>query len=102
MMTKIDDLPDDILVLIFNECYVEDVLSLRLTKRIFSHTIAIHINTIAPAAARQTFPGYIRLLRHGDEERDPEWYPRHYSIRWLKALIPKFLASTLVSSPDFH
>ena len=81
------DLPDDILILVYSECTIEGLLTLRLTDRRSRDLISEYINTIAPLAARTSFPGCSNLLRH---------QPLRYTIQWLRDLIPRQLAAILV------
>jgi hypothetical protein len=81
------DLPDDVLIPIFSSCDIETLLSLRLTCTSLCAVIQTYIKTIAPAAARVTFPNCGLLLT------PPEI---GYSIRWLRDLIPAQLASIIL------
>ncbi|KAF1837133.1 hypothetical protein BDW02DRAFT_566380 [Decorospora gaudefroyi] len=82
-------LPDDVLILIFGYCRVDELLALRLTSQRIRVVVDAYISTIAPAVARTTFPHCHRLLRPPDNgsQRD---------LRWLLALIPGQLAAILV------
>jgi hypothetical protein len=85
--TRMHDLPDDVLIPIFSSCDIETLLSLRLTCTSLCAVIQTYIKTIAPAAARVTFPNCGLLLT------PPEI---GYSIRWLRDLIPAQLASIIL------
>ena len=81
------DLPDDILILVFAQCQIDELLTLRLTGRRAECLIREYIASIAPSVACSTFPDSERLLLNR---------PARYSISWLKELIPQQLASILV------
>lgn len=81
------DLPDDLLILIYSECTIEGLLALRSTDRRSRDLISEYINTIAPVAARASFPGCSNLLLH---------QPLRYTMEWLRDLIPCQLAAILV------
>jgi hypothetical protein len=81
------DLPDDIVILVFAQCQIDELLALRLTGRRAEGLIREYIASIAPSVARSTFPDSERLLLDR---------PARYSISWLKELIPQQLASILV------
>ncbi|KAJ4991222.1 hypothetical protein SVAN01_03350 [Stagonosporopsis vannaccii] len=84
---RFTDLPDDILVLIYSECTIDELYALRLTDRRSASLIFEYINTIAPAAARTTFTQSHNLLLHR---------PLRYTIQWLSDLVPQQLAAILV------
>ena len=82
--TRMHDLPDDILLLVFSDCDIETLFALRLTCTPFCAVIQAYINTIAPSSARATFPNCDLLLTP----------PKNgYTLRWLRDLIPAQLAS---------
>ncbi|KAF2627675.1 hypothetical protein BU25DRAFT_57964 [Macroventuria anomochaeta] len=82
--TKMHDLPDDILILIFSSCDIDTLFTLRLTCTSFCAVIQAYIETIAPSSARATFPECDLLLT------PPK---NRYTLRWLRNLIPAQLAS---------
>ena|SRR5690242_2434015 len=84
---RFSDLPDDILVLIYSECTIDEVHTLLLTDRRSRSLIFEYINTIAPAVARATFNHSHNLLSRR---------PLRYTIRWLDDLVPQQLAAILV------
>jgi hypothetical protein len=90
----IEALPEDIMILIFSQCRIDDLLTLRLTNRKIKDIIAEYIVTIAPSVARQTFPASNLLLQ-------PLSKPTDYSLGWLKFLIPQQLAAILVDRHRF-
>ena len=81
---KLNDLPDDVLILVFCLCDIDTVLSLRLVGKNDRATIDSYLKTVAPASARITFPSSSLLLKQ------PE---KSYSIRWLRSLTPAYLAA---------
>jgi hypothetical protein len=89
-----DELPDDVLILIFSQCRVDELLALRLTSSRTRDIISEYVTTIAPCVARSTFPHSELLLAQPNEARD-------YSVDWLKGLIPQHLAAILVDRHRF-
>jgi hypothetical protein len=89
-----DELPEDILILIFCQCHIDELLNLRLTNRTIRDIISEYIATIAPSVARATFPRSGLLLAPLDD-------PSLYTITWLKGLIPRHLACILVDRHRF-
>lgn len=85
--TRFKDLPDDILILICSECTIEELLALQLTDRRSRSLISEYINTIAPSAARASFPGCRNILLDR---------PVRYTVAWLRDLVPRQLAAILV------
>ncbi|KAF2032993.1 hypothetical protein EK21DRAFT_109446 [Setomelanomma holmii] len=86
-MTRLHDLPDDILITIFTHCDVDSIFAARLTCVAFPSVISTYINTIAPKAARNTFPGCEVLLTPPNQG---------YSLKWLRSRIPEQLASVIL------
>lgn len=85
--TRFADLPDDILILVFSRCTIDELRILRLTDSRSRSLILEYINTIAPSAARSTFPhSHLLLLSK----------PVCYTAQWLDDLIPQQLAAILV------
>lgn len=82
------NLPDDILILVFSSCDVETLFALRLTCASFSAVIQAYIKTIAPSSARATFLGCNQLLAAPPEDG--------YSLHWLRNLVPAQLASIVL------
>ena len=82
------NLPDDILILVFSSCDIETLFALRLTCTSFSAVIQAYIKTIAPSSARATFLGCNQLLAAPPEDG--------YSICWLRSLFPSQLASIVL------
>ncbi|KAF2800299.1 hypothetical protein K505DRAFT_320598 [Melanomma pulvis-pyrius CBS 109.77] len=89
-----DELPEDVLILIFSQCCIDELLSLRLTSTKTRNLIAEYLATIAPSVARSTFPLNDHLLTPRDD-------PTLYTIAWLKGLIPQQLAAILVDRHRF-
>lgn len=81
------NLPDDILILVYAECSIDELLTLRVTDRKSRSLIFEYINTIAPSVAHTTFPRCYNLLLHK---------PIRYTVQWLEDLIPQQLAAILV------
>lgn len=81
------DLPDDILILVYSQCSIGELLALQMTDKRSRSLILEYINTIAPSVARTTFPHSHNLLAHK---------PLQYTVRWLEDLIPRQLAAILV------
>ncbi|KAJ4351942.1 uncharacterized protein N0V89_007287 [Didymosphaeria variabile] len=86
---RLDDLPDDILILVLAQCHVDDIFALRLTCSIFRDVFSTYSAHIIPAVARCTFPRSGLLL-------DPQTAPVGYTLTWLKDRIPMQLAAILV------
>ncbi|KAH7347101.1 hypothetical protein BKA66DRAFT_477825 [Pyrenochaeta sp. MPI-SDFR-AT-0127] len=82
-------LPDDILISIFSQCRIDEILAWRLTHARARSLIDEYMATIAPAVALATFPHSDRLIR-------PLEGSTKYNFRWLKGLIPRQLAALLV------
>lgn len=84
------DLPDDILIAIFSLGDIEGLLALRLVSTRFYAVVDTYCKSIAPAAARVSFgdpdsgSGSDTLLRVKEDG---------YSIRWVRNLIPRYLAA---------
>lgn len=81
------NLPDDIFILVYSKCTIDELRALRLTDRRSRGLILEYINTIAPAAARATFPHSHTLLLHR---------PLRYTVQWLDDLVSQQLAAILV------
>jgi hypothetical protein len=92
--TCFDELPEDVLILIFSQCRIDELLALRLTSSRARDLIAQYITTIAPCVARSTFPLSRLLLTPPDD-------PSAYTLEWLKGLIPQHLAAVLVDRHRF-
>jgi hypothetical protein len=82
-------LPDDILILISEQCRIDELLALRLTSSRTRNLIDEYQSTITPSVARSTFRHSKLLLRPLDDGSDR-------NLRWLLALIPRQLAAILV------
>ncbi|KAF2638787.1 hypothetical protein P280DRAFT_470833 [Massarina eburnea CBS 473.64] len=91
---RFNELPDDILILIFSHCRIDELFTLRLTSSKARDIIAEYITTIAPCAARSTFPHCELLLT-------PLADPGAYTVEWLKGLIAQHLAAVLVDRHRF-
>jgi hypothetical protein len=91
---RLDELPEDILIIICCHCRIDELFSLRLTSSYIRDLISERIATIAPSVARSTFPLSDLLL-------EPLASPSCYTIEWLKGLIPLQLASILVDRHRF-
>ncbi|KAF2465318.1 uncharacterized protein BDR25DRAFT_306758 [Lindgomyces ingoldianus] len=90
----LDELPEDVLILIFSQCRIDELFTLRLTSSRTRSLISEYIATIAPSVGRSTFPLNDLLLT-------PLENPTLYTINWLKGLIPLQLASILVDRHRF-
>lgn len=90
----LDELPEDVLILIYSQCRIDELLSLRLTSSKTRNIIAQYITTIAPSVARSTFP-------HSDLLLTPPPDATGYTLDWLKGLIPQHLAAILVDKHRF-
>jgi hypothetical protein len=86
---RFDEVPEDILVLIFSQCRIDELLAFRLTSSKARNLISQRIATIAPCVARSTLPLGGLLLTAPDD-------PGAYTLDWLKGLIPQHLAAILV------
>ncbi|KAH7394576.1 hypothetical protein BKA66DRAFT_567506 [Pyrenochaeta sp. MPI-SDFR-AT-0127] len=86
-MRRLHDLPDDILIPIFSNSDINTFFSLRLTCTSFCAALDTYVRTIAPAVANNTFPGCRVLLTPP---------VTGYSLRWLRGLIPAYLASVVL------
>jgi hypothetical protein len=84
---RFSDLPDDILIIIFSQCTIDELRTLRLTDSRSRSLIVEYISTIAPAAARSTFHQSRNLLLSR---------PLQYTFQWLEDLVPRQLAAILV------
>lgn len=84
------DLPVDVLILIYSQCRIDDLLAFRLTNSRSRDLIDKYIATIAPSVARSTFPHCDHLLARFAESSKP------FTLHDLKNLIPEHLASVLV------
>lgn len=89
-----DELPEDVLILIFSQCRIDELFALRLTSSKARDLISTYITTIAPCVARSTFPLSDLLLT-------PPADPSAYTLNWLKNLIPQHLAAILVDRHRF-
>lgn len=87
---RLDALPDDILILIFSASTLDTVFALRLTCTTFSSLFTTYAQHIVIPVARCTFPHNVLLLRNPQP-----------TFSWLKALIPQYLAATLVEYQFF-
>ncbi|PVH94781.1 hypothetical protein DM02DRAFT_180913 [Periconia macrospinosa] len=85
------DLPEDILILIFSQCRIDELFALRLTASRAHKIISEYVPTIAPCVARSTFPRCELLLTP----------PSIYTFEWLKNLVPQALAAVLVDRNRF-
>ncbi|KAH7079886.1 hypothetical protein BKA63DRAFT_505252 [Paraphoma chrysanthemicola] len=83
-MVRLHELPDDILITIFTCCDLDTIFAARLTCITFSIVISTYIKTIAPKAARNTYPSCEILLKPPEDE---------YGLKWLRSLVPAHLAS---------
>jgi hypothetical protein len=93
-MVLIHELPIDILIQIFQNVTISSVFSLRLTHPSFLETFSHHTNSIVPQVAKNTFPPGIALLKQ-------PVLPGQYSFRWLKSLVPKYMAAVIVDRHRF-
>lgn len=88
------ELPEDVLISIFSQCRIDELLAFRLTSSKVRNLIARYMTTIAPSTARSTFPlGGLLLTPPND--------PSEYTLQWLKDLIPQHLAAILVDRHRF-
>lgn len=84
------ELPDDILILIYSQCRIDDVLSLRLTNLASRDLIGNCFESIAPSVARSTFPRSERILASFAVLERP------FTLSALKNLRVEALAAILV------
>lgn len=89
-----DSLPEDILILIFSQCRIDELLALRLANSNTRNLITEYMSTITPAVARSTFPLSELLLTSRKESTA-------YTLKWLTGLIPQHLAAILVDRHRF-
>jgi hypothetical protein len=90
----LDDLPEDILISIFSQCRIDELLALRLASSMVRNLISRYMATIAPCVARSTFPHATLLVTPPED-------PSDYTVQWLTALIPQHLAAILVDRHRF-
>ncbi|KAF2736308.1 hypothetical protein EJ04DRAFT_575448 [Polyplosphaeria fusca] len=81
---RLDDLPDDILVLSFSQCDIDTLFAIRLACRSLRAVTDAYIKTIAPNVARNTFPSASPFVQTPCEGP---------SLHWLRGLIPAYLAA---------
>jgi hypothetical protein len=91
---RLDDLPDDILILILSQCHIHDIFTLRVTSSTFRDVFSTYSAHIIPSVARCTFPRSKLLLQ-------PSTAPAGYTFTWLKDRIPLQLAAILVDRHRF-
>ncbi|KAK3215546.1 hypothetical protein GRF29_8g328258 [Pseudopithomyces chartarum] len=84
-LLRLDELPDDVLILILSQCQVDDIFALSLTCSTFRNVLVNYSTHIIPSVAQNTFPQCNLLLRDADS-----------TFTWLKGLIPQHLAAILV------
>lgn len=89
-----DSLPEDILILIFSQCRIDELFALRLANSNIRAVISEYMTTIAPAVARSTFPLNELLLAPREDSTA-------YTLDWLKGLISRQLAAILVDRHRF-
>jgi hypothetical protein len=83
-------LPEDVLILVYSQCRIDEIFALRLTSTRTRNLIDEYIRTIAPSVARSTCPLNDHLLAKHADPASP------LTFSGLKALIPAQLASILV------
>ncbi|KAK7743342.1 hypothetical protein SLS62_010665 [Diatrype stigma] len=81
-------LPNELLVAIFQFLPVPDVFQLALTNRRLHAIAREYEKSIAPCAARVSFPDATLLTRAGPGTTQ--------DFEWLKGLVPKYIATVLV------
>ncbi|KAL1596533.1 hypothetical protein SLS60_009180 [Paraconiothyrium brasiliense] len=91
---RLDDLPDDILILVLAQCQIDDIFALRLTCSVFRDVFSTYSAHIVPSVARCSFPRSGLLLH-------PRTAPAGYTFTWLKDRIPVQLAAILVDRYRF-
>lgn len=91
---RLDNLPDDVLILILAQCHIDGIFALRLTCSVFRDVFTTYSAHIIPSVARLTFPRS-KLLLH------PQTAPEGYTFTWLKDRIPHQLAAILVDRNRF-
>ncbi|KAF2439841.1 hypothetical protein P171DRAFT_435700 [Karstenula rhodostoma CBS 690.94] len=91
---RLNDLPDDILILILSQCRVDEIFALRGTCSTFRNVFSTYSAHIIPWVARCTFPGGKLLL-------EPPTAPTGYTFAWLKERIPLQLAAILIDRYRF-
>ncbi|KAI0596401.1 hypothetical protein F4775DRAFT_564409 [Biscogniauxia sp. FL1348] len=84
-MVEISDLPPELVCPILETLIIDDIFSLRSVSRSFLAWIDCYIPAVAYSVARNTFPKARLLLRPTREGV--------YDFAWLRALIPRRLAS---------
>jgi hypothetical protein len=89
-----ESLPEDILILIFSQCRIDELFALRLASSTIRNVISEYMTTIAPAVARSTFPLNELLLTPREDSTA-------YTLDWLKGLISQQLAAILVDRHRF-
>ncbi|RYP57946.1 hypothetical protein DL769_009193 [Monosporascus sp. CRB-8-3] len=80
-------LPDEVIIAIFQNLAVPDVFQLALTDRRLAAIAVTYSKSIAPLAARNSFPDAHLLTHTSCSVQDFEW---------LKGLVPRFIATVLV------
>jgi hypothetical protein len=83
-------LPEDVLILIYSQCRIDELFTLRLTSTKTRNLIDEYMRTIAPSVARSTCPLNDHLLAKHADPATP------LTFQALKAIIPAQLASILV------
>ncbi|CAI6334882.1 unnamed protein product [Periconia digitata] len=91
---RFNELPEDVLILIFSQCRIDELLALRLTSLRAHSIISEYVASIVPCVARSTFPSSQLLLA-------PLQKPTAYTLAWLQDLIPQQLAAILVDRHRF-
>lgn len=92
---NISRLPEDVLVLVFRQCRIHDVLALRLTSKQFQQVLHDYQRAILPSVANATIARdrYWTLYQEAGAE---------YNLAWLKGLIPRFLSVAVLENPSFR
>ncbi|KAF2189311.1 hypothetical protein K469DRAFT_701942 [Zopfia rhizophila CBS 207.26] len=80
----IHDVTDDVLIPVFQRCFLNDIFTLRLISKSLRAVVDTYIRTIAPCVVRQTFPTSSLPLQ------PPVNGP---SFWWLKDLIPRYMTA---------
>lgn len=86
---KLNELPVDIILLLFKQCDIDTLFSSRLICKLMNAIIQEHIKVIAPAVASNTFPFYAACHLSPAS-------PDGYTLGWLRDLVPNQLSSIVL------
>src|SRR4051812_13599678 len=82
-LNSLTDLPDDVLILVYSQCRIDELFTLRLASTKTRNLIDEYITTIAPSVARSTLPLSDHLLARLMKTGSP------FNFRLLKAVVPE-------------